>query len=123
MGENQQQTQLTYDTKSRNRTRVTVVRGKRSNPYATHASHNSYKICSYIDDTVVTSEQCSDMSLTKYSAKLNMCDHFCQMYTFQHETDYLAPYFWTKLTVPEVPCWNNVYVWQPKYCAKSMKIH
>jgi hypothetical protein len=38
-GENQQQTQLTYDTKSGNRTRVAVVRGKRSHRYATHASH------------------------------------------------------------------------------------
>jgi hypothetical protein len=37
-GENQQQTQLTYDTKSGNRTQVAVVRGKRSNRYATHAS-------------------------------------------------------------------------------------
>jgi hypothetical protein len=34
----EQQTQLTYDTKSRNRTRVTLMRGKRSNRYATHAS-------------------------------------------------------------------------------------
>jgi hypothetical protein len=37
-GENQQQTQLTYDTKTGNRTWVTVVRGKCSNGYATHAS-------------------------------------------------------------------------------------
>jgi hypothetical protein len=38
-GENQQQTQLTYDTKSGNRTRITVVRGKSLNSYATHASY------------------------------------------------------------------------------------
>jgi hypothetical protein len=36
-GENQQQTQLTYDTDSANRARVTVVRGERSHRYATHA--------------------------------------------------------------------------------------
>jgi hypothetical protein len=37
-GENQQQTQLTYNTDSGNRTRVTVVRGERSHRYATTAS-------------------------------------------------------------------------------------
>jgi hypothetical protein len=37
-GENQQQTQLTYNTESGNRTRVAVVRGELSHRYATHAS-------------------------------------------------------------------------------------
>jgi hypothetical protein len=40
-GENQQQTQLTYDTKSGNPTRVTVVRGERSHRYPSHASQYS----------------------------------------------------------------------------------
>jgi hypothetical protein len=37
-GENQQQTQLAYDTGSRNQTRATMVKGQRSHCYATHAS-------------------------------------------------------------------------------------
>jgi hypothetical protein len=43
-GENQQQTQLTYDTDSGNRTRITVVRGERSHRYATHASVGQFLI-------------------------------------------------------------------------------
>jgi hypothetical protein len=47
--ENQQKTQLAYDAKSGDQTRVTVVRGMCSHRYATHASHIhviSYKVAS-----------------------------------------------------------------------------
>jgi hypothetical protein len=46
----------------------------------------------------------------------------CQTYTFQHEIDYFVPYLGQKRKIPEILRWN-MYVWQTKSCAKSMRIH